>query len=181
MNSSCWKQRVAPIAAQARSRHCERSHHLAGLPAQNHDLLIPVSCDAQAIVGASPFADPFGNVTRGLARCSSCRHFLSSSIESCGSASLQFALDLGFQDVMSNKAVNPSGGSGGFWNQRFLAAAGLPQSFAMTGNTPWKRPPPNALTAPHRTLLAVICIHAFRSGSSPGRAERLNGVRRIDD
>ncbi len=27
---------------------------------------------------------------------------------------------------MSIKAVNPSGGSGGFWNQRFLAAAGLP-------------------------------------------------------
>jgi len=27
---------------------------------------------------------------------------------------------------MPNKAVNPSGGSGGFGNQRFLAAAELP-------------------------------------------------------
>jgi len=29
----------------------------------------------------------------------------------------------------ANKAVNPSGGSGVFTNQRFLAAAGLPWTF----------------------------------------------------
>jgi hypothetical protein len=31
--------------------------------------------------------------------------------------------------TLANKAVNPSGGSGVFANQRFLAAAGLPLSF----------------------------------------------------
>ena len=51
----------------------------------------------------------------------------------------------------------------------------------MTGNTPWKRPPPHALTAPHRTLLAVTCIHTFRSGSSTWLAERPNGVRENHD
>eukprot|EP00456_Euglypha_rotunda_P062006 TRINITY_DN51_c3_g3_i1.p1 TRINITY_DN51_c3_g3~~TRINITY_DN51_c3_g3_i1.p1 ORF type:complete len:169 (+),score=22.40 TRINITY_DN51_c3_g3_i1:905-1411(+) len=34
----------------------------------------------------------------------------------------------------ANKAVNPSGGSGGFKNQRFLAAAGLPWSFGSRVN-----------------------------------------------
>ena len=123
------------LRTASRSNRCpsqkpppRKIRHLAGSPAQIHALLIPVSCDAQAIVGGSPLAVLFRNGTRGLVSFSSSRHILLSSVESCGSASLQFAVDRDFQDVMSNKAVNPSGGSGGFGKQWFLAAAGLPQS-----------------------------------------------------
>ena len=35
------------------------------------------------------------------------------------------------QKPWENKAVSPSGGSGGFWNQGFLAAAGLPWSLGI--------------------------------------------------
>ena len=56
-------------------------------------------------------------------------------------------------------AVNPSGGSGGFKSQRFLAAAGLPWSLRLRHLSLLPRQPNSFHTATHPVLTRQKRVH----------------------